>query len=286
MAHQDSDLIGRVSELAGGVVGNRDPGQVFAHVQGLIVELERYHRALADLYSASNRPSVMHQGQALAAELQQEIHRVSLQIGDALLALAQAGGRLVLAPEPTAARPTLVADARGVRHPPRTPSLSHEEQCALVKELVDRLGPPKQALEENELFDEILAMDELTRPGSLERWGQVSPGVQRTFLAMIVARARGLKGRVPLPPLAWKQLNEVLSRLPAFSKAHNPGYINGLKLAHQPERANWIEDALGHFKILQRELEPKRSFESLRAVPPPRVETAPSLDAAGVPEQP
>jgi hypothetical protein len=97
---------------------------------------------------------------------------------------------------------------------------------------------------------------------------------QRSFIAMIVARARDLKTRPSLPPLVWKQLNEILSRLPAFSKVHNPGYINGLKLSHQPEHSSWQEDALVHFKALEKGLEAKRPFEGTpRPLPASGAET-------------
>jgi hypothetical protein len=273
MAHQESDLIGRVSEFAVGGDDLPSRTQAFARVQGLVEELGRYQHALGDTYAKADRPSAMRQGQALAAELQQEIQRVSLQIGDALLALSKAGGRLLLGTEDSAHRPTLVTAPRASKQP-RPASLSVEQENELITELIQKLGPPRPDLQDAELLAEIAVMDALTEPSALERWGGASPTVQRTFLAMIVARARGRKARTPLPPLAWKQLNEVLSRLPSFSKAHNPGYINGLKLAHQPETSSWLEDATKHFQALERGTEPKRTFETLRAVPSPGPETA------------
>jgi hypothetical protein len=113
-----------------------------------------------------------------------------------------------------------------------------------VLEWIDRMGAlPLPNLSVKEFRTEFEQLDKYARNAGL--LGELSKPAHLAVLGWLVNRVRHLQEVAHgLPAEETERLNGVMGMLSQHSRDHQPGYLNGLKRAHDPERGGWMEDAL------------------------------------------
>jgi len=101
-------------------------------------------------------------------------------------------------------------------------------------------------------LDLLLAV---TADTSIVRWTVLPQKVQRALVGYFACRARRIQdeeGAAVRAAGLEDKLDPVFSRLSAYSKRHQPGWVKGLSFGHTPERASWYEDGVAWWNELQR----------------------------------
>jgi hypothetical protein len=201
----------------------------------------------------SEKPSLKSSAEPLLTELAAQRERITQAFALRWVEFLQHGGRFAwVAPgaQPEAHAPDGGADLgehgrkRGAAPVRETSKLEPGEQRVLLRDLMLAVGEPRDLTLDAGLLQEVEALEAATQLAEQERWRQLSRELQRAWLSMMVARTRGLKERIPLPPGMWGRINQVLIRFPVYAKAAAPGHVNGLQAAHKADGKSWRADAL------------------------------------------
>lgn len=158
-------------------------------------------------------------------------------------------------------------DARPVASAPVLPSvaLTFEKQLAVLKQLMATLDSPREREGSAEWNAEAEALIAAMSRDRIETWKQMSPSMQRAWLAMLVSRARAATDPSLGYPLIRSRVNAMFPRLSAFSKEEQPGYVHGLAVTHLPTRGTWLADASHAWEELEQIIEGEE-----QAAPPSR----------------
>lgn len=113
-----------------------------------------------------------------------------------------------------------------------------------VLEWIDKTGAlPLSTPSVKEFRAEFEQLDKHARNAGL--LGELSKPAHLAVLGWLVNRVRHLQEVAHgLPAEETERLNGVMGMLSQHSRDQQPGYLNGLKRAHEPERGSWNEDAL------------------------------------------
>jgi hypothetical protein len=210
----------------------------------------------------SEKPSLRSSAEPLLEELSAQREKVTQILGLRWVEFLQHGGRFTWTPAGLQPPEAQGAGADYAEHPrkkgaapPReTSRLEAAEQRVLLRDLMLAVGEPRDLTLDAGLLQEVEALETATQLSEQERWKQLSRDLQRAWLSMMVARTRGLKERIPLPPGMWGRINQVLIRFPVYAKAAAPGHVNGLQAAHKADGKSWRADALVVWQALVQEL--------------------------------
>ena len=232
-----------------------------AELQKLGEELRQVHESTLRIRERlAEKPSLRSSADPLLGELATKQQKLAQSLAERWVEFLQRGGRLTWVPGPGAeTHPTNgvhdpAADSLSRRRPtppPRDMSrMEAGEQRALLRDLMLAVGEPRDLAEDAGLVHEVEALEAATQLVEQERWKNLSRELQRSWLSMMVARTRGLKERIPLPPGMWGRINQILIRYPLFAKSAAPGHVNGLQAAHKSEGKTWRTDAQAYWQQL------------------------------------
>jgi hypothetical protein len=209
----------------------------------------------------AEKPSLKSSAEPLLNELGLQRERLAQSLVDKWIEFVQRGGRLnwTTLQAPHAANGAADAADSSMRRRPTPPPReanrpADAEQRALLRDLMLAVGEPRDLANDAGLIHEVEALEAATQLSEQERWRTLTRDLQRSWLSMMVARTRGLKERIPLPPGMWGRINQILIRYPVFAKSAAPGHVNGLQAAHKAEDGSWRADALAHWQDLVHEL--------------------------------
>jgi hypothetical protein len=232
-----------------------------SELQKLGEELRQVHETTQRIRERlAEKPSLKSSAEPLLGELGQQRERLAQALVEKWIDFLQRGGRLTwtMAQGAESAGGPDSADTPSRRRatpPPREYSrLEAAEQRALLRDLMLAVGEPRDLAADPGLVHEVEALEAATQLTEQERWKNLSRELQRSWLSMMVARTRGLKERIPLPPGMWGRINQILIRYPVFAKSAAPGHVNGLQAAHKSEGKSWRMDALTYWQDLVRGL--------------------------------
>jgi hypothetical protein len=229
-----------------------------AELQKLGEELRQVHESTQRIRERlAEKPSLKSSAEPLLGELALQRERLAQSLVERWIDFLQRGGRFSWTAEATATGGPDSVDSTRRRTPPpqrEASRLEAAEQRALLRDLMLAVGEPRDLVADAGLVHEIEALEAATQLTEQERWKSLSRELQRTWLSMMVARTRGLKERIPLPPGMWGRINQILIRYPVFAKSVTPGHVNGLQAAHKAEGKGWRADALAHWQALVQEL--------------------------------
>lgn len=148
---------------------------------------------------------------------------------------------------------------------PQERIVPEERQRAILRQLMVVVGEPRDLSSTIGTIDEVDALEAITAPDAMAQWALLSKPLQRSWLSVLVTRTRALKDVPSLSPGLREKIKVIILNFPAFAKQQQPGYVNGLQVAHQPEHGSWLADSVftwGQLKEMAREPEPAPSFEA------------------------
>lgn len=107
---------------------------------------------------------------------------------------------------------------------------------------------PPTEMNEDSLREELMRLQRAVRPDRMAQWKQLPAELACAVVGNLVARARAAQAE-ELRPLLRRldpdlELDGVFSRLTAWQREVQPGFVHGLGRHHLPRGANWREDAL------------------------------------------
>ncbi|MFO0659076.1 MAG: hypothetical protein U0165_04500 [Polyangiaceae bacterium] len=142
--------------------------------------------------------------------------------------------------------------------------LTFEKQLAVLKQLMSTLDAPREREGSAEWNAEAEALVAAMSRDRIETWKQMSPSMQRAWLAMLVSRARAATDPSLGFPLIRSRVNAMFPRLSAFSKEEQPGYVHGLAVTHLPTRGTWLADAAHAWEELEQIIEGEEAIPAAR----------------------
>ena len=254
-----SETYGAVERwLARSAVPLTEPPDAAASVERLSRELERLQGALqrVETEMASSTLRAASVGGVVDALLG-ERERLLQSLGEVILAWRLAGGTvtMVSAEEGTiaAAPPTEggrapdssrpISEAFVLRASPARPLITEMHRQTL-RALMGELKKPNPPSNQVEMIDEADTLVEVTQRERIDQWRTLPNEMQRTWLTMLVARARAITEAAQAMPGTRSKLQAVFPKLSAYSKEYQPGYVHGLAVGHLPTRGTWLSDAL------------------------------------------
>jgi hypothetical protein len=240
-----------------------------AEIQRVSEELRQVHESTQRIRERlTEKPSLKSSAEPLLGELSSQRERLAQQLVEKWIDFMQRGGHFSwkagMSAEGGGHDP---ASRRHAAVPREGSHLEAAEQRTLLRDLMLAVGEPRDLAADAGLAHEVEALEVATQLVEQERWRSLSRDLQRSWLSMMVARTRGLKERIPLPPGMWGRINQILIRYPVFAKSSAPGHVNGLQAAHKAEGKSWRTDSLSHWQELVRELNEPGSTETANGVP-------------------
>jgi hypothetical protein len=229
-------------------------------------ELRQIHESILRMQGRlSEKPSLKSSAEPLLVELSLQREKLTQALAQRWIEFLQHGGRFAWTagagpsqearPGEVGVDPAEHASRKRNAGPPRdTTKLEPSEQRVLLRDLMLGVGEPRDLTLDAGLLQEVEALEAATQLAEQERWKNLSRDLQRAWLSMMVARTRGLKERIPLPPGMWGRINQVLIRYPVYAKAAAPGHVNGLQAAHKSDGKSWRADAITCWQALAQEL--------------------------------
>ncbi len=232
-------------------------------LQRLGEELRQIHESMQRIRGRlSEKPSLKSSADPLLEELAQQREKLTQGLAERWIEFLQHGGRFAWSAAQTEGR-SVEGGQEPAEHgfrrrntplPRDSTKLEPTEQRVLLRDLMLGVGEPRDLTLDAGLLQEVEALEVATQLGEQERWKNLSRDLQRGWLSMMVARTRGLKERIPLPPGMWGRINQVLIRYPVYAKSAAPGHVNGLQAAHKAEGKSWRIDATVCWQALVQEL--------------------------------
>ncbi|MCK6528497.1 hypothetical protein L6R50_13395 [Myxococcota bacterium] len=117
--------------------------------------------------------------------------------------------------------------------------------------------PPAEPMDKITVRKELDLLLNATGDPSTARWVGLPSRIQRALVGYLACRARRVQDQEGAAVRAAgleDKLDPVFSRLSAYSKRHQPGWVKGLSFGHTPDRGSWYEDAVHWQTDLQRAL--------------------------------
>lgn len=115
--------------------------------------------------------------------------------------------------------------------------------------------PGAELMDKNSVRKELDLLLSATGDPSTARWVGLPSRIQRALVGFLACRARRVQDQEGAAVRAAgleDKLDPVFSRLSAYSKRHQPGWVKGLSFGHTPDRGSWFEDAVHWQTELQR----------------------------------
>lgn len=128
--------------------------------------------------------------------------------------------------------------------PPRPAEVPESRQRTVLLSLMNTIGEIRDLNTMVNIVDEVDGLEKITSTESRTQWAMMSKGMQRLWLAMLVARTRAVKDVTTTNPGLRERIKTFILHFPAYAKTYQPGYVNGLQVSHNPETTSWRDDAL------------------------------------------
>lgn len=119
----------------------------------------------------------------------------------------------------------------------RTP----KENLKYIVESLDKSGVLSNPISSVARFNALagLLLDVTT---DIDQWAAFDINIQRALVGLVAAAARHLQDETFVDSAGVLPLNQVFSRLTAFSGTYRPGFVRGLTRAHSPNGESWVAD--------------------------------------------
>jgi hypothetical protein len=227
-----------------------------------------------ELKNSSGAPMPPGEGPSLSKAMQVVESLTQAGPGDPVLREpSEVGGDHDDGPPPVSAEVLLAWQQRmkQARAPAARPAervVPEERQRVILAQLMRALGEPRDLSSTVGTIDEVDALEASTSPEAMAQWAHLSKHLQRAWLAVMVSRTRALKDIPSLSPGLREKIKVIILNFPAFAKQQQPGYVNGLQVAHQPEHGSWLADSL-HNWALAREMVREPTPTVVEPPPPP-----------------
>ena len=113
-----------------------------------------------------------------------------------------------------------------------------------LRSLLAAVGPPPGASSSLfEVIDEVDRLDEVSDAEHIGAWDRMTRDAQRSWVALLAARARTVKMSPLLPQGAKEKMRVMIVRLPEWVSRHTVGHVHGLAVTHEPVSGAWWRDA-------------------------------------------